>query len=210
MLDLIDWLERRLQRTLPGWRAQRQFQPELSFGRHFGPAPASARRAAVMLLLYPHDSEWTIPLTLRTAEMIDHASQISLPGGSIDPGETSDIAARRELREELGTVPQAMKMLGPMTPVFLFNSNFYIEPWLACSQSRPDWSPNPAEVAELIEAPLAALGDPANRVRARHTVFRATCEVPGINIGTHCIWGGTSMILGELIALFDEYRSQRL
>jgi 8-oxo-dGTP pyrophosphatase MutT (NUDIX family) len=181
----------------------------LSYGRHFAPPPASARRAAVLVLLYPRDNQWTIPLTLRAAEMIDHASQVSLPGGSIDPGETSDIAARRELREELGTVPRDMKMLGPMTPLFLFNSNFYVEPWLAGAHSRPEWSPNLAEVAELIEAPLKSIGDPANCVRSRHTLFHVECDVPGIAIGKHRIWGGTSMILGELIALLDEFPLQR-
>jgi 8-oxo-dGTP pyrophosphatase MutT (NUDIX family) len=209
MVDLIDWLERRLQQPLPGWRAQRIFQPELSYGRHFGPPPANARRAAVMLLLYPQSHEWTLPLTLRPAEMIDHASQVSLPGGSIDPGETSDMAARRELQEELGAVPRDLKMLGPMSPIYLFNSNFYVEPWLACSHSRPDWTPNLAEVAELIEASLETLGNPENHIRSRQTIYQAECEVPGITVGKHRIWGGTSMILGELIALLGEYRSQR-
>lgn len=208
--DLPDWLERRLQLPLPGWRAQRNFQTDLSFGRHFGPAPANARRAAVMVLVYPIDEQWTLPLTLRPADMIDHASQISLPGGSIDPGETSEMAARRELQEELGTLPQDLKLLGSMTPIYLFNSNFFVEPWLACSHSHPHWIPNRAEVAELIEAPLEALCRSANHVSQRQTIWQAECEVPCIAVEKYRIWGGTSMILGELIALLDEYRLQRL
>lgn len=208
-MDLIDWLEQRLQRPLPGWQAQRSFQTELSYGRHFAPPPANARRAAVLVLLYPREGAWTVPLTLRPAEMIDHASQVSLPGGSIDPGETSDIAARRELQEELGMVPPDMKMLGPMTPLYLFNSNFHVEPWLAGARTRPQWSPNLAEVAELIEAPLDTICDRVNHVRSRQFLQQVESEVPGIAVGRHRIWGGTSMILGELIALFDEYRLQR-
>ena len=41
-------LAERLQRPLPGTAAQSRFAPELSFGRHFAPPPADARRAAVI------------------------------------------------------------------------------------------------------------------------------------------------------------------
>src|SRR5262245_28970580 len=84
-VDLPQLLGARLQQPLPGWEAQNRFQPELSYGRYHGPAPRDARPAAVLLLLYPKDGQWHVPLILRPAHMIDHANQVSLPGGVIEP-----------------------------------------------------------------------------------------------------------------------------
>src|SRR5262249_39444965 len=86
--DLPQQLAALLREPLPGWRAHVRFQPELSFGRHQGPPPQDARKAAVLALLYPRDDQWHVPLILRPAHMLDHASQVSLPGGVIEPGES--------------------------------------------------------------------------------------------------------------------------
>lgn len=208
-MSFLDWVEPRLQLPLPGWRAQAKFQPELSYGRHFQPPPVTARRAAVLLLLYPVEDRWTIPLTLRPVEMLDHAGQVSLPGGTIEPNETSEAAARRELIEELGATPTNLRMLGPLSPIYLFNSNFYVEPWLAATTVRPEWSPNLAEVAELIEAPMDELCDPRNHIEWSMERFGIQSRVPGVQFATHRIWGGTCMMLAELMALLEEYRLQR-
>src|SRR6185369_332933 len=39
--------------------------PELSYGRHAGPAPHTARPAAVVLLLFRRAGRWHLPLTER-------------------------------------------------------------------------------------------------------------------------------------------------
>ncbi len=209
-MDLVDWLTERLVLPLPGWKAQARFQPELSFGRHFVPPPPAARRAAVLVLLQFHADGWTVPLTLRPAEMLDHASQVSLPGGLIEPNERSEDAARRELLEELGRIPADLVLLGQLSPIYLFNSNFAVEPWLAATRSRTPWAPNVAEVAELIEAPLEVLCHPDNRVEWQREFNGVIARVPGIACARHRIWGATCMILAELIALVEEHRMQRL
>jgi 8-oxo-dGTP pyrophosphatase MutT (NUDIX family) len=144
-----------LRRPLPGWRAQRALQPELSYGRHFGPPPASARPAAVLALVYPHRQAWCLALTLRTDTLPDHAGQISLPGGAISPGESDERAALRELEEELGPSTDSITMLGQLSPLYLFNSGFRVSSWLAFAAERPAWRPNPLEVVALLEVPLA-------------------------------------------------------
>src|SRR5436190_4149358 len=79
-----------------------RMSPELSYGRHAGPAPHTARHAAVVLLLFRRDGKWHLPLTERPDTLTRHAGQISLPGGVVDTGESSTEAALRELNEELG------------------------------------------------------------------------------------------------------------
>ncbi len=99
-----------------------------------------------MILLYPiagagQQATWHLPLTRRTEHLLDHAGQISLPGGAVEPGEPSQRAVLRELDEELGIPAAGIEMLGQLSPIYLFRSNFLIQPWLAACQERLPGSP---------------------------------------------------------------------
>ncbi len=202
--NLPQLLAARLREPLPGWRAQRPFQTELSFGRYFGPTPLHARPAAVMILLYRSAGEWHLPLTLRPDHLTDHAGQISLPGGAIDSGERSVDAALRELDEELGIAASGVELLGELSPIYLFRSHFHISPWLGVLPSEPQWRPNSTEVAELIELPLSVVLDPTHRQVERHILRGVEIAVPGFAWRSQHIWGATSMILHELAAILSD------
>ncbi len=191
---LTQRLAGRLAQPLPGAAAQAPFQPELSYGRYFGPPPGGARSAAVLVLLYPQaapassGADWCLPLTLRPAHLLDHAGQISLPGGAVEPGESSERAALRELDEELGVGTADLEMLGELSPIYLFRSNFLIQPWLAARRTRPSWQPNRAEVAELLEVPLAALCDRSARRIVERRQGSWSLRAPAFVWGGHEIW----------------------
>jgi len=197
-------LAARLDQPLPGWAAQAGYQPELSFGRHLGPAPAGARPAAVLVVLYPHQQRWHVPLIVRPLHMLDHAGQVSLPGGVIEPGETSREAALREFTEELGVETSGMEILGQLSPLYLFASNFQITPWVAAAPAAPAWQPSRREVERLLEIPLAHLLDPANSASVERRQRGLSFHVPGFSWETQHIWGATSMILAELVASVSE------
>jgi 8-oxo-dGTP pyrophosphatase MutT (NUDIX family) len=201
--DFPQQLAARLQQPLPGEAAQRRFEPELSYGRHRGPPAADAMSAAVLLLLYHRESEWWLPLTVRTTTVATHAGQISLPGGKVDVGETSVDAALRELEEELGVSRRGIELLGELSPLYLFVSNFLVHPWVAVVDSRPAFAPNPDEVAELLEVPLSHLLDPANHSIHARRQRGVALSVPHFQWGRYRIWGATSMILGELVEVID-------
>jgi len=203
-LDLPERLAARLRQPLPGAAVQTAFQPQAGYGRHFGPAPASARSAAVLTLLYRDADAWHLPLMLRPGNAADHAGQISLPGGAIEPGESSEVAAARELEEELGVDRRTVELLGEMSPLYLFRSNYVITPWLAVTRSRPEWRPSPTEVAEVVELPLAVLLEPASRVVETWHDQGVAFEVPALRHTGHVIWGATAMILAELAAIVLE------
>jgi len=198
------WLLHRLTLPLPSWRAQREFTPTLAYGRHYSPRSPGAREAAVVVLLYPGDDGWRLPLILRPRTMREHAGQVSLPGGAIDMGETTREAAVRELYEELGVDPASVDVLGELSPVYVFVTRYRVTPLVAITDRRPDFRPSSLEVETLIEAPLDLLRDPANH-RRRQIVRRGlSFSAPEIVVAGHSIWGATSIILAELFAIVSE------
>jgi 8-oxo-dGTP pyrophosphatase MutT (NUDIX family) len=201
---LPELLKARLRRPLPGPSVRARCQPQSGSARHYDAAPPGARPAAVLALLYPHDGRWHLPLTLRPSHLPDHAGQVSLPGGAIEPGETSWEAAVRELHEELGASDEPIDPLGCLTPIYVVASNFRVEPWVGLAARRPPLDPNPAEVEKLIEVPLAHLIDPANFGSHRQRHKNRSYLAPHFAFGTHRIWGATCMILGELVTVLEE------
>ena len=202
--ELPAHLVNRLKQPLPCWSAQARFQPELSFGRHRGPAQFDAKPAAVLILLYPHRNQWHIPLILRPAHMLDHAGQVSLPGGAIEPGETGQQAALRESYEELGVPACDVRLLGPLSGLYLFASNFRIEPWVGAIDAYPAWNPSRREVDRLLEIPLAHLMDPINTGTFQRQQRGVSFGAPCFCWDTERIWGATSMVLAELVAVVAE------
>lgn len=200
---LPELLAARLLEGLPGPMVDSRFEARPRFWRRYDAAPPDARPAAVMVLLYPHRGDWHLPLTLRPAHLPDHPGQVSLPGGAIEPGEQSRRAAVRELHEELGGVGEPVAILGGLSPLFVHSSNFRITPWLAAAARRPRWVPNPAEVEELLEVPLAHLLDPANFGSHTRRYRGQSYTAPHFRWQSHRIWGATCMIIGELVTLLQ-------
>ena len=203
--DLPQRLAERLKQPLPGRAAQARFEPELGYGRHFAP-PRDARRAAVVMLVYRRGGAWRLPLVLRPSTLTSHGGQIGLPGGVIEPGEADHEAALRELHEELGIEPASVELLGSLSPLYVFVSNFVVTPWVAWSRVEPEFAASPAEVAEVLDVPLGHLLDKVGVGRYRREVRGLKFTAPCISFEDHCIWGATAMMLAELIELLEDVR----
>lgn len=184
--------------------SRRGLSPAMSFGRHSGPPRSDARQAAVLVLLYPRNGRWHLPLTRRQDYLTQHAGQVSLPGGAIDPGESSQQAALRETHEELGIETGRVRILGQLTSVNLFNSNFHVTPWVGSRVDTPEFLPNPEEVAELIELPLSALRQGNQGLRMTIRRGRLEFSAPYLEWQGTKIWGATHLMLGELGRILDE------
>ena len=181
--------------TDPRWRSE--FSPELSYGRHAGPARTDARAAAVAIVLCWDGREWSLPLTVRNALLSRHGGQVSLPGGLLDAGESPREAASRELGEELGQSPLLL-WIGDLSPLFVFASDALVTPCVAAIDHWPHWKAQPAEVdqvlrldlRELLEQPAA----PPLEVERGPFRFRA----PQLVVEGQSAWGATAVMLGEL------------
>ncbi len=200
---MVEFLTRRFADGLPGRAAQRVMAHRLAYGRHHGPVPDDARRAAVLLALHRTAAGWSIPAIVRPETMKAHAGQVSLPGGLVESDETLVQAALREFEEELGAATSAMQVIGQLTPVYVFVSGFEVSPVLAVSGGPLVLEPNEHEVAAVLDLPLAELVDPARR--GRHAIERRglAFTVPHFAIGGQQVWGATSLMLAEFVGLFD-------
>ena len=170
------------------------------------PDPPTARIAAVLPLLYPRDGVPYLLFTRRSAALPHHRGEISFPGGSRDPEDSSLVAtALRETWEELRLDSALIEPLGALPPLFTVVSNFWVTPivgWLP--GGLPPLEPNAAEVDEVIEAPVATLTDPAifhEETWVRNGVGRA---VHFYDYGQYRIWGLTGYILSTLLALLPD------
>lgn len=188
---------------LPGKAAQYRMAPQLGAGSESYDTPrADARQGGVLALFYPSGDQLNLPLILRPTYTGVHSGQVGFPGGGFDPLD-SDLTATalREAYEEVGVHPSEVTVLGHLTPLYVFASNYLVLPTVAWTNYRPDFRPDPYEVAQLIEAPLLDLLDEENRRSEQWDLRGRISEVPFFAIQGHTIWGATAMMLGELLAL---------
>jgi 8-oxo-dGTP pyrophosphatase MutT (NUDIX family) len=200
--DLPRMLEQELARGPADPRWRHGLAPQLTYGRHTGPARSDARDAAVAIVLYLQDSAWHVPLTVRPASLRTHGGQVSFPGGGIEPEENSRNAAHRELVEELfaDRRPAEVRVdwLGPLASLFVFVSNMTVTPWVGVLRERPEWRPHPAEVERVLPVSLERLlGDD---VADNMTIRRGSLEsfAPRLVVDGEDVWGTTAVLLGEL------------
>lgn len=202
--DVAARLEARLTAPLPGAAAQARFAPDpRRKGWSPDQQPATARRAAALILLYPGPRGVSFPLTVRRHDLPQHAGQVSLPGGRIDGNESPADAALREADEEIGVAREHVRILGAMSSLWVVVSNHLLFPFVGMTTDRPDFRAAEREVAALIEVPLAEFLDPANVGRSRHAREGIVIDYPHFTLGGHEVWGATAMVLGELRALLD-------
>jgi 8-oxo-dGTP pyrophosphatase MutT (NUDIX family) len=204
MTELEAVLRRALRGPLPGPAAQSRFAPS-PVRQGWAPdlLPRTARRAAALLLIHPGPAGPALPLTVRRTDLPHHPGQVSLPGGSIDPGESVEAAALREAQEEIGVAPEAVRLLGRLSTLWIAVSNFVVHPIVGMTDATPGFRPHPGEVAQLIEVPVSDVRDPGRLHWTRRMHETVELDYPYFDLGGQVVWGATAMILGEFACLFD-------
>jgi 8-oxo-dGTP pyrophosphatase MutT (NUDIX family) len=142
------------------------------------------RAAAVVMAIVPAGDQAAFILTRRPSHLSNHPGQFALPGGRIEPGETAEQAALRELEEEIAVSLTEDRILGRMDD-YVTRSGFVITPVVAwAGQVEP--VPNPEEVAEVYEVPLAVLDrDDAPRLISIPESDRPVIQMPMLDNHIH-------------------------
>jgi 8-oxo-dGTP pyrophosphatase MutT (NUDIX family) len=155
-------------------------------------------RPAAVLVPVVDRPEPSVLLTLRTATLSAHASQIAFPGGRIDAGDESPLAAAlREAEEEIGLDRRLIEPLG-YSDLYLSGTGYRIVPAVARVQPTFELTVNPAEVDDVFEVPLAFVMGPENHQlhsREWRGMMRTYYAMP---FGERYIWGVTAGILRNL------------
>ena len=197
--ELEQFLRLRLAQPLPGADAQWKFAPSPARkGWRPDDTPATARRAAALILLYPGEHGPSFPLTVRHDDLPHHPGQISLPGGALDPGEDPGAGALREAHEEIGIHSRDVRLIGPMSSLWVIVSNFLVYPFIGITDTRPEFRAHPGEVAELIEAPVSTFTVGAASIGLEDRIRDGMrVRYPYFNVEGHQVWGATGMMLSE-------------
>ena len=200
----IDDVRRAMQRPLLGLEAQARMAPPYRRDQIAVMLnPPACKQAGVLVLLYPLEGQLCFPLTRRPDSVEYHKGQISLPGGSQENGESLCQTALREAQEEVGVDIAAVEVIGQLSRLYVPPSNFCIQPFVGYVAQRPDFQIEAVEVAELIEAPLDALLDPATVHVEDWELYGGIWPIPFYQFAPHKVWGATAMILSEFVAMLE-------
>jgi 8-oxo-dGTP pyrophosphatase MutT (NUDIX family) len=159
--------------------------------------PLGERRAAAVTLALLDDDvgQPCFVLTRRARRLRRHAGQWALPGGRVDPGESPERAALRELAEEVGLELDPSRVLGLLDD-YATRSGYVITPVVVWGGAAAELRADPREVAEVHRVPLAELLRPGvPRLRRIPESERPVISIP--LVGTH-VHAPTAAIVYQL------------
>lgn len=195
-------LRKQLQQPLPGPAIQARMSPLQQQDERFAERKRpGVRQGSVLILLYPEKNQLYLPFMERPVYKGHHSGQISFPGGKREPEDPDPIfTALREAEEEIGVDPQKVEILGTLTELYIPPSNYQVLPVVGWTPSRPEFVPDPVEVATIIEAPLAELRQKGSIRQTQRLLSNGLrLQTPFYDVQQHEVWGATAMMLSEFL-----------
>lgn len=190
-----------LSRPLPGHAAFADLsgypRPSIDAALALDPPP---RESAVLILVHPVKGVDHTLLMRRPIYKGVHSGQISFPGGKREPEDkTLHVTALREFQEETGADTAEFEVIGELSRIHIPPSRTLVTPVLAWCADLGRLHPDPREVAELLDVPLAELlrDDILHRKPFRMGIEGAERTAAYWAIHGEVVWGATALMIAE-------------
>jgi len=208
--DIASTLAHLLSDDLPGTDSQNMMSPVVD-NELYRVVPDDHRVACVMALIHQKsDGDWYLSYIRRAASHPDdkHAGQVGFPGGKYEEEDSSLLdCALREVEEELGIPMNDIEVLGELTSLYVFASNFLVYPYVGILRDEPKYIPQESEVAGVIEVAISDLITDQIKIEKNMTLAAGHQQlVPGYDLGEDFLWGATAMITSELVHILRQLK----
>lgn len=172
-----------------------------------GTRPEGALKPAAVLIPVVMRDALSVVLTRRTDHLAHHPGQISFPGGHTDAVDTSpEATALREADEEIGLMANNVTVIGTLD-TYVTRTGFDVTPIVGLVDPAFSPIPDPHEVAEVFEVPLAFLMDPANHQRQSRVFDGVERYFFAMPYQDYYIWGATA---GMLVNLYEHLTGNKV
>lgn len=165
----------------------------------------SPQSAAVLLPLFSLNDEWHLLYIRRSDVKGDaHSGQVAFPGGRCEENETFEQAALREAHEEVGLLPQDVRLLGFLKPMHSV-TNFSVMPVVGAIPWPYAIHIQTQEVSRAFTIPLRWLADPANRREKPYFVFSLLAAFNVVYFNPYdgeTLWGLTARITLDFLDVY--------
>ena len=153
--------------------------------------------AGVLIPIVEHAENLSVLLTRRSADLNNHAGQVSFPGGRMESAD-ADITetALRETHEEVGIRPDQVDIAGYLPPM-LTVTGYAVTPIVGFVAPAISMKLDRSEVELAFEVPLSFLMDENNQQSSQREVRGIVVPIIEFNYDNQRIWGVTANILVE-------------
>ncbi len=199
--ELKEKLKIELLNDLPGESAHNLMMPTVRDDKFVIPTnQAPPTKSAVLVLFYQEGGHIKFPLIQRTTYNGAHSAQVSFPGGKSENSDKNlEHTALREAEEEIGIEPGRVEIIGNLSDIFIWVSNFVVTPVVGFTNQKPEFVKDDVEVDAIIETELYDIIN--SEKRKEGTILargKYKIQTPYFDIDNRIVWGATAMILNEL------------
>ena len=158
--------------------------------------------AGVLIPIVEYPKSLSVLLTQRSADLKNHAGQVSFPGGRMESAD-ADITetALRETCEEVGIRPEQVDIAGYLQPM-LTVTGYAVTAIVGLVQPGISLTLDRSEVEHAFEVPLSFLLDERNQQLSEREVRGVAVPMVEFNYASMRIWGATAnmlVVLRELL-----------
>ena len=139
----------------------------------------------------------------RAAHLRNHAGQIGLPGGGMDPGDGGDlrVTALREMAEEVSVAPERVTIVGELPAINARVNNYTVTPFVA-TVAAGDLRVDTTETVGVFTVPLERVVADLREDMVSFGAFKI--ESPVLDHAEKRIWGLTGHILRAFVAAWND------